>query len=175
MQLRHVFLIWLALQCVWGKAEAQWQNTQPVWEYEDETPVIEIKVRLDIHNITIAWQTAKDYHDKRFKPEYLRREGENAAFAAQWNARFAPYWTAFNDYLYRYVESKIRTAQRLQAPGTVDLDHQQLRGRMVMVTEALVEKARELTFYLEDDTVIGKWEIFIRRLEYLEETIKELE
>ncbi len=165
-------MAWFLLMC---PAKAQWVNDQPVWEYEDDTPTIDIKVRLDLHDITIAWQVANDYHNKRFKPEFLRRESENVAFATGWEASFAPYWVGFNDYLYRYVESKIRTAQRLQAPGTVDLAHQQLRGRMVMVTEALVEKARALTSVLEDDTVIRKWEIFIRRLEYLEETIKELE
>ncbi len=157
-------------------AQSPWENDDPIWEYEDESPIIPIQVLLDIHDIKQAWTVAIKAHDKRFKPEFNRREGQNPAFASEWTYSFAPYWVGFNDYLYRYVASKLQVEARMVVPGKiVDLSHSQLRGRTLMVTKALVEKARDLTHLLENDIVIEKWEIFVERLETLEETIKELD
>ncbi|KKK57269.1 hypothetical protein LCGC14_3056160 [marine sediment metagenome] len=61
-------------------------------------------------------------------------------------------------------------------PGSgtyVDSDHSQLAGVTRGVLENLTETARDLTFYLEDDIVISKWEIFIRRLNNLEDKFKD--
>ena len=159
-----------------GSVQAvQWQNEQPIWEYEDDSPEIPIDVRLKLFNLKKAYDRAGDYHNDHFVEEYTRREYPNTAFAWRWES-FQARWIAFNDYLQRYSRSILVNAAYVTAGRTtVDFDHAQLAGTTRMVLEALVEKARLLTFYLEDDTVRTRWEIFVDRLETLEEVIKELD
>lgn len=173
MQVRYIFLIWLALQCVWGKAEAQWVNDEPMWEYEDDTPVIPADVRLKMHALSQAYHMAGDYHNDRFVPEYQRRELENLLFRSRWNA-FRARWIGFNDYLARFERSVWVNAGSVTAgSNVVNLEHSQLQGTTRGVLAALVDTARDLTSYLEDDTVRSRWEIFIARLVTLEDTLKD--
>lgn len=161
----------------WGFAHGQdWANDEPWWKYEDSTPVIPLDVRLKIHNISQTWSLAHEYHNRRFKPLYDQRSGQNTAFATQWAFSFLPYWIAFSSILDDYVYSKLQFEARITVPGkVVDLAHSQLAGKTRMVAAALVEKARVLTLYLEDDKVRQRWEIFTQRLITLEEAIKELD
>ncbi len=155
---------------------AQWTNDEPWWEYEDSTPTIPIDVSLKIHNIKQSRSLAFEYHNRRFKPIYDQRAGQNIAFASRWNASFKPYWVALSETLYDYIQSKLQFEARITVPGKiVDLTHSRLAGKTRMVAAALVEKARVLTLYLEDDKVRARWEIFTQRLITLEEAIKELD
>lgn len=161
----------------WAFANAQdWRNDMPWWVYEDSTPAIPADVRLKIHNINQAWSLAYEYHNTKFRPVYDQREGQNLTFALQWNFSFRPYWVTLSETLYGYISSKLQFEARITVPGkVVDFEHSRLAGKTRMVAAALVEKARVLTLYLEDDTVRTRWEIFTRRLITLEEAIKELE
>lgn len=175
---RYLLVAAVAALFAWAHASAQspWANDEPWWEYEDSTPTIPIDVRLKIHNITQTWSLAHEYHNRRFRPIYDQRAGQNIAFATRWNASFLPYWIAFSETLHEYLSSKLQFEARITVPGTVvDLTHSQLAGRTRMVAAALVEKARVLTLYLEDDKVRARWEIFTQRLITLEEAIKELD
>lgn len=174
MQVRWILCTLFLLYIGTPALEAQWVNDQPVWEYEDESPKIPIDVRLKIFNLGMAYQKAGDYHNDHFVQEYTRREYPNEAFAARWKPFFAR-WIALSDYLRRFNRSVWVNASSVTAGAkTVNIEHSQLGGRTLMVLENLVETARGLTFYLEDDTVIMRWEIFIRRLRTLEEELKEL-
>ena len=160
----------------WGYASAQsdWENDAPWWTYEDETPVIPIDVRMKMFDLNKAYHRAGDYHNDHFIKEYSSREHPNAAFEGRWLS-FRGRWIAFNDYLQRFERSVWLNASAVSASKTyVDFDHAQLAGTTRMVLANLVETARDLTFYLEDDIVISKWEIFIRRLSNLEDEFKEL-
>jgi len=157
-----------------GRGQSPWENNDPLWEYEDETPQIPIDVRLKLFNLGMAYHKAGEYHNDHFVREYSNREHPNAAFERGW-ITFYGRWVAFNDYLRRYERSvRVNASSVTVGAKTINLAHSQLAGRTRMVLANLVETARDLTFYLEDDIVIKKWEIFIVRLENLEDTIKEL-
>ena len=159
----------------WAQANAQspWENDDPWWTYEDDSPVIPVDVRLKLFNLQKAYNQAGDYHNENFKREYSRREHPNDAFVLRWTS-FRARWIAFNDYLARFQHSVLVNAATVSASGTyVDFDHSQLAGVTRGVLENLTETARDLTFYLEDAIVISKWEIFIRRLNNLEDKFKE--
>lgn len=162
---------WLA----WGvsNAQSQYENDAPWWTYEDDSPVIPADVRIKFFELDKAYHRAGDYHNEDFIKEYSRREHPNAAFTRQWTS-FRARWIGFSAYLARFNRSVLVNASFVTASRTVvDFDHAQLAGTTRMVLEALVETARDLTFYLEDDIVITKWEIFIVRLEYLEDKFKD--
>lgn len=159
-----------------GFSQAQdWENDAPWWTYEDESPVIPVDVRIKRFNLDMAYHKAGEYHNDHFVKEYVNREHPNAAFAWRWTS-FRARWLAFNDYLARYQHSVLINAASVSASGTtINIDHAQLAGGTLMVLENLVETARDLTYYLEDDIVIGKWEIFIRRLTQVEDALKDFE
>ncbi len=174
---RYLFVLAVCFVVAWGIARGQggWTNDQPVWEYEDDSPVIPVDIRLKIFNLDMAYNKAGDYHNDHFVKEYTRREHPNAAFAWKW-ATFAARWVGFNDYLERFQRSVLVNAGTVTAGAkVVNLEHSQLAGTTRMVLEALVETARDLTYYLEDDIVIKKWEIFIDRLTQLEDTLKDFD
>ena len=151
-----------------------WENDEPWWEYEDETPILPADVRLKMFNLDKAYNRAGDYHNEDFKREYTRREHPNAAFAWKWNA-FLARWVGFNDYYAQYQRSVLVNASAVSASKTyIDFDHAQLAGATRAVLEGVVDTARDLTPYLEDDIVIKKWEIFIGYLEELEDKLKDL-
>ena len=153
---------------------AQW-NTDPIWEYKDDSPVIPADVRLKLWNVDKAFSRAYEYHNKKFKTEFNKRETGDREFADRWKTSFVPYWTAFVNYLYRYTRSAQLNASYITADSKIlNLEHSQLHGTTLMVARALVRRARDLTSLLEDGIVIKKWEIFIDRLETLEDTIKKL-
>jgi hypothetical protein len=161
----------------WGIARGQggWTNDQPLYEYEDESPVIPIDIRLKLFNLSMAYTKARDYHNEVFKREYTRREHPNAAFARKWST-FVARWVGWNSYMDRYTLSVQTNASFITAGSkTINLEHSQLAGTTRMVLEGLVEAARDLTFYLEDDIVINKWEIFIKRLAQLEDALKDFD
>ena len=154
-------------------AQSDWENDAPWWTYEDESPVIPVDVRLKLFELDKAYNRAGDYHNDHFVREYTRREHPNAAFALRWTT-FRARWIGFNDYLTRFRRSVLVHASSVSASKThINFDHAQLAGTTRMVLEAVVEAARDLTFYLEDDIVISKWEIFIVRLENLEDRFKD--
>ncbi len=160
----------------WGfvSAQSDWENDAPWWTYEDDSPVIPVDVRLELFNLGKAYHRAGDYHNETFIKEYSRREHPNAAFMLRWTS-FRARWIAFNDYLQRFQRSVLLNASTVSASKTyINFDHAQLAGATRAVLEKTVETARDLTFYLEDDIVISKWEIFIRRLTNLEDEFKEL-
>lgn len=173
---RYLLVGVVSVLLAWGiaNAQTQWENDAPWWTYEDDSPVIPVDVRLELFNLGKAYHRAGDYHNDHFIGEYSRREHPNAAFAFRWNS-FRARWLAFNHYLERFQRSVLLNAASVSASKTyINFDHAQLAGRTRMVLEAMVETARDLTFYLEDDIVISKWEIFIRRLNNLEDEFKEL-
>lgn len=160
----------------WGHVSAQspWENDDVWYDYEDDSPVIPVDVLLKRFNLNMAYNKAGEYHNDHFVKEYSYREHPNAAFAWRWTT-FRGRWIAFNDYLERFQRSVLVNAGSVSASGTtVNFEHAQLAGTTRLVLENLVETARDLTFYLEDDIVISKWEIFIRRLNTLEDEFKEL-
>ena len=158
-----------------GFSQAQdWSNDEPWWEYEDETPIIPMDVRLKMFELNKAYERAGDNYNENFVQEYSRREHPNAAFERGWLSFYAR-WISFNDYLQRFERSVWLNASTVSATKThIDFDHVQLAGRTRMVLEGLVETARDLTPYLENDIVIKKWEIFIGYLEELEDKLKDL-
>ncbi len=160
----------------WGftHGQSEWENDAPWWTYEDDSPVIPADVRMKMFELNKAYERAGDYHNEIFVEEYTRREHPNAAFERRW-VSFRARWIAFNDYLERFQRSVLLNAASVSASKTyIDFDHAQLAGTTRAVLEKTVETARDLTFYLEDDIVISKWEIFIRRLSNLEDEFKEL-
>jgi len=164
---------WMAAVTV-AHAQGGWDNVDPIWEYEDDTPTIPVDIRLKLFNLDKAYHNAGDYHNDHFVKEYIRREHPNVAFGRYW-VSFRARWIGFNDYLHRFQRSIFVNASSVSASGTtINIDHVQLAGTTRMVLEGLVETARDLTYYLEDDIVIQKWEIFIVRLTNLEEEFKEL-
>ncbi len=173
---RYLIVGVVSVLFAWAFVHGQdWSNDMPWWTYEDSTPTIPADVRLKIHNISQTWSQARDYHNRRFRPVYDQREGENLAFVTQWNLSFRSYWIAFSETLYEYVSSKLQFEARITVPGkVVDFDHSRLAGEIRTMAAALVERARVLTLYLEDDTVRVRWEIFTQRLITLEDAIKEL-
>lgn len=175
-RLKRYFLVGVASALfAWGfaNAQTQWENDAPWWTYEDETPVIAADVRLKLFELGKAYHRAGDYHNDTFIPEYTNREYPNAAFAWRWHSFWAR-WIGFNDYLRRFQRSVLLNASTVSASKTyINFDHAQLAGRTRGVLEALVETARDLTFYLENDIVISKWEIFIVRLNNLEDKFKD--
>lgn len=174
---RWLFVLAVCFVAAWGIARGQgeWMNDEPWYEYEDDSPVIPVDVRLKIFNLDKAYNRAGDYHNDHFVGEYTRREQPNDAFAIRW-ASFRARWIGFNDYLARFQHSVLVNAASVSASGTtIDFDHSQLFGTTRMVLEGLVEAARDLTYYLEDDIVIKKWEIFINRLAQLEDTLKDFD
>jgi len=169
-----VGVVCFAAALVYARGQSPWENNDPLWEYEDDSPVIPIDVRLKFFNLDRAYNNAGDYHNDHFVREYSRREHPNAAFERGWVTFYAR-WVGFNDYFARFQRSILVHAGSVSVGSkTVSIKHSQLVGRTSMVLANLVETARDLTFYLEDDIVIKKWEIFIVRLENLEDTIKEL-
>lgn len=174
-KLKRYFIVGVAsLFLSLAHVHCQWMNDQPVWEYEDDTPVIPIDVRLKLFTLNKAYHNAGDYHNDHFIAEYTRREHPNVAFTRRW-AIFRVRWIGFNDFLLRYKRSIMVNAGSITAGAKViNLKHTQLAGTTRMVLEALVETAKDLTFYLEDDTVRTRWEIFIRRLNNLEDALEAL-
>lgn len=176
-RLKRYFLVGVVSALLaWGfvYAQSQWENDTPWWVYEDDSPVIPADVRLKLFNLGKAYHRAGDYHNDHFLKEYSRREYPNAAFKERWQS-FRARWIAFSDYLTRFERSVLRNAATVSASKTyINFDHAQLAGTTRMVLENLVETARDLTFYLEDDIVIKKWEIFVVRLNHLEDEFKEL-
>ena len=168
-----VVCFFAALVCA-KAAQSPWENDEPWWTYEDDSPVIPADVRIKLFNLDKAYTRAGDYHNVSFIKEYSRREHPNVAFMLRW-ASFRARWISFNDYLQRFNRSVLVNAAYITTGRTmVDFDHAQLAGTTRAVLTNLVETARELTFYLEDDIVISKWEIFIVRLNHLEEEFKDL-
>ena len=160
----------------WGVARGQggWRNPDPIWEYEDDSPVIPADIRLKIFNLDKAYHQAGDYHNDHFEPEYSRREPYNDAFVWRW-LTFQARWVSFNDYLQRFRRSVLVNAGTVTAGAKViNLEHSQLAGRTLGVLKGVTNKARDLTSYLEDDIVVEKWEIFVDQLEKLEDKLKEL-
>ncbi len=163
--------------CAFGIVHGQndWMNDDPWWEYEDESPIIPIDVRLKLFNLDKAYHQAGDYHNDHFIKEYSRKEPSNAAFAWRWKS-FRARWISFSSYLARFNRSVLVNAAYITASRTmVDLDHSQLGGTTNAVLKGLVESAKDLTPYLEDDIVIKKWEIFIGYLKELEDKLKDLQ
>ena len=168
-----IFLMLLTAPYAYAQS-GQWRNDQPLWEYEDETPVIPVDIVLKLFNLTKAYHRAGDYHNDHFKPQYSRREHPNAAFAWRWEP-FASRWIGFNEFLRRFERSVRVNASHITADRvTIDLDHSQLAGQTRMVLRGIIKQAKDLTSYLEDDIVIEKWETFITRLTQLEEKLKDL-
>jgi len=156
-------------------AQGGWTNDEPIWQYEDETPTIDAAILIKLHNVTQTYNIAGEYHNKHFIKEYHRREGENKAFQNEW-AGFLGLWIAWNYRLDRYTRAVAVDASQIRVGEPIkNFETMQLRGQALTLCKEVVETARDLTFYLEDDTVIRKWEIFIRRLEYMEDAVKELE
>jgi hypothetical protein len=157
-------------------AHCQWMNDDPIWEYEDETPIIPADVRLKMHDLSQAYNQAGDYANKHFLKEYRLRDPYNTEFSVRWQLSFFPRWIAFNDYLDRYQRSVWINASSVSATGTtVDLQHSQLAGATRNVARNLVSTAQGLTPYLENDKVVAKWEIFINRLKNIVDALQELE
>lgn len=156
-------------------ANAQdWRNDAPWWTYEDDSPVIPADVRLKFFNLDRAYNRAGDYHNGTFVKEYSRREHPNAAFMRKWTS-FRARWIGFNDFFLQFQRSVLVNAASVSATRTtINFEHAQLAGRTRMVLAGVVEAARDLTFYLENGIVISKWEIFIVRLNNLEDELKEL-
>lgn len=154
---------------------AQWQNDEPWWKYEDDSPVIPVDVRLKRFNLNKAYESAGDYHNDHFKRTYSTREHPNDAFEAEWLSFWAR-WVAFSDYLARFQRSVLANATVVSVDRTaINIDHVQLMGTTHAVLAAMVNAARELTSKLEDDIVIEKWEIFIERLTQVEEALQDFE
>ena len=175
---RYLIVAVISALFAWGIAQGQssgpWETDDRWWEYEDETPEITADVRLKLFNLDKAYNRAGDYHNEDFVKQYRSREPANVAFAFRHSVFWAR-WIAFNDYLRQFKRSVLLNAATLSASKTyIDFDHVELAGTTRMVLENLVETARDLTFYLENDIVISKWEIFIRRLNNLEDEFKEL-
>jgi len=172
-----LFILAVCFVVSWGIARGQgeWENDAPWWTYEDETPVIPVDVRLKFFNLDKAYNRAGDYHNENFVGEYTRREHPNDAFTLRW-ASFRARWIAFNDYLARFQRSVLANAAFVTAGAkVVNFEHSQLAGTTRSILAGLVENARDLTYYLEDDIVISKWEIFTRRLAQLEDTLKDFD
>jgi len=167
------FTIFVLLQTV---AHCQWQNTDPIWEYEDESPIIPADVRLKVHALNQAYHQAGDYHNDHFLKALRSRDPHNRPFINRWSATFLPRWIAFNDYLDRYKRSVWLHASSVSASGTtINFQHSQLAGATQAVAKNLVATAQGLTAYLEDDKVVDKWEIFINRLKNIVDTLQDLE
>ncbi len=163
----------LAWAMLMGTAEAQWQNDEPWWEYEDSTPQIPVDVRMKRFNLDMAYNKAGDYHNEHFKREYTRREYNNAAFKRGWLS-FRARWLAFSDYLERFQRSVLLNASSVSASRTyINIDHARLMGTTRAVFAAMVNSARELTSLLEDDIVTEKWETFIDRLTQVEDALQD--
>jgi len=168
-----VLAAWFALSMGYVQA-VQWTNDEPWYEYEDETPQIPMDVRLKMHALSQAYHQAGDYHNEKFKPEFHRREPHNVLFWSRWES-FRARWIGFNDYLAQFERSVWIHASSVSATGTtINLEHSQLAGTTRAVLAGVVDAARDLTPYLEDDTVRSRWEIFIARLNNLEDALEDL-
>jgi len=168
-------LFLLLLTAPYAHAQSgQWNNDQPWWEYEDETPVIQVDVVMKLYKLEKAYNRAGDYHNDHFKPTYSRREHPNDAFARRWLA-FSARWVGFNEYLQRFERSVKVNASSITADRTIiNFKHSELANNTRAVLAGIVDRTRDLTLYLEDDIVIEKWETFIKRLHQLEEKSKDL-
>ncbi len=174
-RLKRYFLVGaISALLTWASVNAQdWANDTPWWVYEDDSPEIPVDVRLKLFNLSKAYHRAGDYHNEDFIKEYSYRERPNDAFEIRWRT-FRARWIAFNDYLTRFQHSVLANAAAVSASGTyINIDHAQLAGTTRVVLENVTETARDLTFYLEDDIVISKWEIFVVRLNTLEDEFKD--
>lgn len=174
---RWLFILAACFLLALGIARGQggWTNDEPIWEYEDESPQIPADVRLKMHALDQAYHLAGDYHNERFQREFLLREPYNTQFGDRW-AVFAARWVGFNDYLARFQRSVWVNAGAVTAGSkVVNIEHTQLAGRTRAVLSKIIDTARDLTSYLEDDIVVSKWEIFIARLVTLEDTLKDFD
>ncbi len=167
------FTVFVLLQTT---AHCQWTNDSPIWEYEDETPIIPMDVRLKMHALSQSFNQAREYANKRFLKEYRLRELDNIEFSHRWTTAFRPRWIALEDYIHRYAKSVWINASSVSATGkTVNLAHSQLGGTTRAVARNLLDTAQGLTPYLEDDKVVAKWEIFINRLKNIVDALQDLE
>jgi len=159
--------------CMTPALGQDWSNDDPWYDYEDDTPIIPIDVRMKRFNLNMAYNKAGEYHNDHFIRTYTNRDRGNAAFARGWASFFAR-WLAFSDYLERFQRSVLLNASSVSASGrTINLEHSQLMGTTRAVLAAMVNHARGLTSLLEDDIVTEKWETFIDRLTQVEDALQD--